>query len=526
MLIQEQTPSVQYIYLSGATEFTIPWPFYQDTDIRIAVKEPDAGKLSDIYELEKDIDFEIIPYTTLPIGIESGAVRFLRVFPNNTLMEIYRKTPIEQTYHYVEQDKFPAESHENGLSKQICIDQEINYFLERCLKIPYGSDADPEQVLEDIINARGEILIATDEAKAARDEAIAAADRAKESENWAYKWANNPWLQEVKDGEYSAYHWAKEAEQIVRQGIEWGSDQVSWRIDEDLPANSIITLPVQYPSKCGCLTLIRGGLVLNSTHRALDTSVDSVHYEEQGQIQEWVDTVKILQEVPGPSYWSVRVNSSGAIGPAPTFDADGTVVDEEDFFVELTADPDTEGLYHFNLGIPRGPRGFAPNLRFTAEVAGETSVDYVRDEEGDYDITLHLERGERGPAPNVDVTLNGEKRNVTTTWDEEDQQYIVDFIVPSWVGPARTILYEAGSYTAIPAGGAITTPSYIVGRGEIEMYIDGLYCAMGDDAGRYTFMENGTDGEESTSVVIHSSLPNTYELFFTATTKLGEEVSG
>lgn len=54
---------------------------------------------------------------------------------------------------------------------------------------------------------------------------------------------------------------------------------------------------------------------------------------------------------------------------------------------------------------------------------------------------------------------------------------------------------------ALDPGGAIATPQYIVGKGQVQLWLDGLYAANG-----IAWDEVGTAGEKSASITVKSTV--------------------
>ncbi len=64
---------------------------------------------------------------------------------------------------------------------------------------------------------------------------------------------------------------------------------------------------------------------------------------------------------------------------------------------------------------------------------------------------------------------------------------------------------------ALPAGTAFTVPSYLVGVGKLQVFIDGLLCRAGSD-GAAQYEEVGPVGAESAAIIFHDDLPAGSEL--------------
>lgn len=65
---------------------------------------------------------------------------------------------------------------------------------------------------------------------------------------------------------------------------------------------------------------------------------------------------------------------------------------------------------------------------------------------------------------------------------------------------------------AIAANTNYTVPSYVVGSGHLQMYLDGLLCAGGTDAATCAYKEVGTSGSASTTIQFHQAVPAVMDL--------------
>lgn len=79
---------------------------------------------------------------------------------------------------------------------------------------------------------------------------------------------------------------------------------------------------------------------------------------------------------------------------------------------------------------------------------------------------------------------------------------------------AAAVLHSAsGARTAaIAANAAFTVPSYTVGSGRLQVFLDGLLCAGGTNATTCVYMEMGTAGTASTSIKFHQAISTDMEI--------------
>ncbi len=65
----------------------------------------------------------------------------------------------------------------------------------------------------------------------------------------------------------------------------------------------------------------------------------------------------------------------------------------------------------------------------------------------------------------------------------------------------------------IEAGEPYAVPGYVVGSGQLQLWLDGILCMEGADADTYAYAEVGDAGNASASVVFHQNIPATIEIF-------------
>lgn len=64
----------------------------------------------------------------------------------------------------------------------------------------------------------------------------------------------------------------------------------------------------------------------------------------------------------------------------------------------------------------------------------------------------------------------------------------------------------------IAANTDYTVPSYTVGSGRLQVFLDGVLCAGGTDADSCAYKEVGASGEASTTIQFHQSIATDYEI--------------
>jgi hypothetical protein len=182
----------------AATVFPVPFQYAQQADLYLLLVAPDGT------ETPITNNFQVV-------ANESGDTSIAYPVTGNPLapgykLVIYRDTPKTQIVDLVYGGAFnPDVLEHDALDRLEMQIQELDEILARAIKVPISSDETPEDFLVSLFGAR--------------DEAATSAANALASENLAYKWANNPVDTIVKNGKYSAYHWAQ-------KGRDWYFGQV------------------------------------------------------------------------------------------------------------------------------------------------------------------------------------------------------------------------------------------------------------------------------------------------------------
>lgn len=131
MTVTSQVNKVQYTATGSQTEFPTTYRFLSDSDLAVYVD----GALK---ELTTD-------YTVSDAGEASGGTVTFLVAPDaDSLVTIKNAPPFTQETDYVENDPFPAESHENALDKLTLEIQNVSEEVGRCWKF------DVESTLESV----------------------------------------------------------------------------------------------------------------------------------------------------------------------------------------------------------------------------------------------------------------------------------------------------------------------------------------------------------------------------------------
>jgi len=128
MTVQSTTSRADYNGNGSTTSFTIPFYFLDNTHvtvIRTTIATGDATTLV----LGTD-------YTLTGAGVTSGGTATTTVAPTSAQkLSILRSIPLTQLTHYVENDPFPAASHEKALDQLTMENQQINEAVGRSIKL-------------------------------------------------------------------------------------------------------------------------------------------------------------------------------------------------------------------------------------------------------------------------------------------------------------------------------------------------------------------------------------------------------
>lgn len=113
----------------GATvAFPTGFRFLQDSDLKV-IKTVIATGIESVLTLNSD-------YTVVGAGDDSGGTVTTNVAPaSSEKLSILRSVSLTQETDYVENDEFPAESHEKALDKLTMISQQLQEVSDRTLKL-------------------------------------------------------------------------------------------------------------------------------------------------------------------------------------------------------------------------------------------------------------------------------------------------------------------------------------------------------------------------------------------------------
>lgn len=128
MTVSSEVKRSDFAGNGSTTAFATGFRFLQNSDIKVILTVDSTGV--------ETVQVEITNYTLTGAGLDAGGtVTMLIAPPTGTTLTIKRDVPLTQGTDYIENDDFPAESHEEALDKLTMIVQQIQEELDRSLKL-------------------------------------------------------------------------------------------------------------------------------------------------------------------------------------------------------------------------------------------------------------------------------------------------------------------------------------------------------------------------------------------------------
>lgn len=132
MTVTSDTKRVQYSGDNNSTAFSVPFYFLEKGHLRVILTS--AAGADTVQTITTD-------YTVSGEGDTSGGTVTMNIAPAaGEKLTIIRDVPLTQEVDYVENDPFPADTHERALDKLTMIVQQFDEEIERTLKAPTTSD--------------------------------------------------------------------------------------------------------------------------------------------------------------------------------------------------------------------------------------------------------------------------------------------------------------------------------------------------------------------------------------------------
>lgn len=133
MTVSSEIKRSDYVGNGSTVNFPTAFRFLQNEDIKVILTS-DLGV--------EEVQAESSHYTLAGAGLDAGGtVTFLTAPPSQYTITIKRDIALTQGTDYVENDSFPAESHENALDKLTMLVQQLQEELDRTLKLTESQTA-------------------------------------------------------------------------------------------------------------------------------------------------------------------------------------------------------------------------------------------------------------------------------------------------------------------------------------------------------------------------------------------------
>jgi len=128
MTVQSQTSRADYTGNGTTTAFTVPFYFLDNSHVQV-IRTVIATGVATTLVLGTD-------YTLTGAGVSSGGTVTTTSAPTSAQkLSVLRNVPLTQLIHYVENDPFPAASHEKALDQLTMEVQQVNETLARSIKL-------------------------------------------------------------------------------------------------------------------------------------------------------------------------------------------------------------------------------------------------------------------------------------------------------------------------------------------------------------------------------------------------------
>ena len=121
--------------------FTVGFRFLENSHLQV-IRTSSTG-VDTILALTTD-------YTVSGAGGASGSVTLVTALAVGQQLTVIRNVPFTQDADYVQNDAFPAESHERALDKLTMSTQQLKEAVDRAAKLPVTSTADAQELVADI----------------------------------------------------------------------------------------------------------------------------------------------------------------------------------------------------------------------------------------------------------------------------------------------------------------------------------------------------------------------------------------
>ena len=182
--------------------------------------------------------------------------------------------------------------------------------------------------------------------------------------------------------------------------------------------------------------------------------------------------------------------------------------------VTLTADATTKKLTIASKNTTYTAATVAPKVAGTAAVG--TSSKYAREDHVHPAQTSVTGSSGSCTGNAATATKLATSRNISLTGDvtgSADFNGTANASITTKLKNASVQLSASGTRSAaISANTNYTVPSYIVGSGRLQVFLDGVLCAGGSNADTCAYKEVGTSGKASTTIQFHQAIATDYEI--------------
>ena len=150
MTVSTTTTKAIYNGDGSTTAFPTTFEFFDAADIEVIERVIATGA-----ETVKTLSTD---YTVSGGNGATGTVTAVTAPASTVQWAIRRKTPLTQQIDYVENDDFPAETHEQGLDRGVMIAQERQEELDRALKFPVSDATSLDPEIPNSVDRAGQFL--------------------------------------------------------------------------------------------------------------------------------------------------------------------------------------------------------------------------------------------------------------------------------------------------------------------------------------------------------------------------------
>lgn len=248
----------KYTVTDGVLDYSVPFPLYEAGDVLVLWSA--AGGKESALALTNDYSVEIFSDGS------GGMVTLLagRV-PAGATLALVSNIPETQELDLSHTAEVDTESLERELDRQVQMIQQHRSELDLCIKLNVTDNRTPEEVADELFEARDRAETAAKKAASSEDEAGKQAARAEDEADRAKAEADR-------------------AANAAILGTQAENLEAVWRMDTDIPAGGTLALPVFYFAGRNMLHLSYDGVELYR----------GPQYEETGERDELSSSVKML----------------------------------------------------------------------------------------------------------------------------------------------------------------------------------------------------------------------------------------